>query len=111
VLCDRGVEELADGGCRVRADEARHGLPVDEDGDRRNALDAVTAGEGLPENRRKPAASPMDSFRKRSSTSPASHPATCTSYKSTSRSDGTGSQQLTHTRAHDSDPEWLPPNR
>ena len=34
-------------GCRMRADEARHDLAVDEDGDGRDALDAEAAGERL----------------------------------------------------------------
>ena len=47
VLGDHPVEELADRGCRLRADEACHRLAVREDGDGRDALDAVAGGDLL----------------------------------------------------------------
>jgi hypothetical protein len=47
VLFDRIVEEAADRGGGVRADEACDGLSVAEDDDGRDALDAVASGELL----------------------------------------------------------------
>src|SRR5262245_35886233 len=47
VLFDRLVEEAADHGGWVGADEADHGLAVPEDDDRGEALDAVLGGERL----------------------------------------------------------------